>query len=314
MKISLAPIQGYSDWVFRKAYEKCIGGVDEFYTPFLVLQNSGEVRTSHKREVEPFIERNNLLVPQFLGGSLEEFQFFENYFSDLGYKKMNWNLGCPFPMLTRKKKGSGLLPYPDKVKEILEKAYAGKIDLSIKMRLGLENESEIISVLEAVKGIPVDEIIVHPRTGKQMYKGNADWDFFEQTQKHFGKTLAYNGDIETKEDFEALKCRFPDLKHVMIGRGILKDYWLPAKIKGMEIPSASERKVILRKMHEEMFSCYSSFLSGDTQILQKIKPFWEYFSAHFTEERKVYKGIKKSGGLRKYHDAVSFAFQQDIKE
>lgn len=314
MKISLAPIQGYSDWVFRQAYEKCIGGVDEFYTPFLVLQNSGEVRTSHKREVEPFAERNNRLVPQFLGGSVEEFQFFENYFSDLGYKKMNWNLGCPFPMVTRKKKGSGLLPYPDKVKEILEKGYSGKIDLSIKMRLGLEDELEIIPVLDAIKEIPIDEIIIHPRFGKQMYKGSANRDFFEQTLGHFSKTIAFNGDIEKREDFEGLISQFPDLNHVMIGRGILKDYWLPAKIKAMKIPSISERKVILRKMHDEIFSCYSSFLSGDTQILQKVKPFWEYFSAHFAEERKVHKKIKKSGGLKKYHEAVSFAFQQDIKE
>ncbi|BAX80753.1 tRNA dihydrouridine synthase [Labilibaculum antarcticum] len=314
MKISLAPLQGYTDWVFRQAYEKCIGGVDEFYTPFLVLPNSGEVRTSHKREVEPFLERNNRLVPQFLAGSIEEFQFFETYFSELGYKKMNWNLGCPFPMVTRKNKGSGLLPYPERIKEILETGYSGKIDLSIKMRLGLEDKSEIFPVLDAIKDFNVDEIIIHPRIGKQMYKGSADWDCFEQIQKSFDKTIAFNGDIETLEDYHSLMSRFPDLKHVMIGRGILKDYWLPAKIKGIDVPSANERKLALRKMHDEIFSTYSSFLSGDTQILQKVKPFWEYFSSQFENERKVYKGIKKSGGLKKYHEAVSFAFLQNVKE
>lgn len=314
MKISLAPLQGYTDWVFRQAYEKCIGGVDEFYTPFLVLQNSGEVRTSHKREVEPFLERNNRLVPQFLAGSIEEFQFFETYFSELGYQKMNWNLGCPFPMVTRKNKGSGLLPYPERIKEILENAYSGKINLSIKMRLGLEDKSEIFPVLNAIKDFNVDEIIVHPRIGKQMYKGSADRDCFEQIQGNFKKTIAFNGDIERLEDYDSLISRFPDLKHVMIGRGVLKDYWLPAKIKGIDIPSANERKLALRKMHDEIFSTYSSFLSGDNQILQKVKPFWEYFSSQFEEERKVYKGIKKSGGLKKYHDAVSFAFQQNVKE
>jgi len=314
MKISLAPLQGYTDWVFRRAYEKCIGGVDEFYTPFLVLQNSGEVRTSHRREVEPFLERNNRLVPQFLGGSIEEFQFFETYFSELSYQKMNWNLGCPFPMVTRKNKGSGLLPYPEKIKEILEKAYSGKIDLSIKMRLGLEDKTEILPILDVIKDFNIDEIIVHPRIGKQMYKGSADQDCFEQIQQNFDKTIAFNGDIEKLEDFNSLIARFPDLKHVMIGRGVLKDYWLPAKIKGFDIPSANERKLTMRKMHDEIFSTYSSFLSGDTQILQKVKPFWEYFSSQFEDERKVYKGIKKSGGLKKYHEAVSFAFQQNVKE
>ncbi|WP_461631151.1 tRNA-dihydrouridine synthase [Labilibaculum euxinus] len=314
MKISLAPLQGYTDWVFRQAYEKCIGGVDEFYTPFLVLQNSGEIRTSHKREIEPFLERNNRLVPQFLSGSVEEFQFFETYLSDLGYEKMNWNLGCPFPMVTGKKKGSGLLPYPEKIKDILECGYSGKIDLSIKMRLGLEDKSEILSVLDVMKNFNIDEIIVHPRIGKQMYKGSADRDYFQQIQEGFNKTIGFNGDIETLDDFENLNAQLPNLNHVMIGRGVLKDYWLPAKIKGIEIPSADIRKKALRKMYDEIFSTYTSFLSGDTQILQKMKPFWEYFSSHFENERKVYKGIKKSGGLKKYHEAVSFAFQQNVKE
>lgn len=314
MKISLAPLQGYTDWVFRQAYEKCIGGIDEFYSPFLVLQHSGEIKTSHKREVEPFLERNNRLVPQFLGGSIEEFKFFETYFYDLGYKKMNWNLGCPFPMITRKKKGSGLLPYPEQIKEILENAYSGKIDLTIKMRLGLDDKSEILSVLDVIKEVNVDEIIIHPRIGKQMYSGSADRDYFEQIQANFVNPIGFNGDIETVDDYKSLLLQLPRLNHVMIGRGILKDYWLPLRIKGVEIPSAGERKLVLRKMHDEIFTTYSSFLSGDTQILHKVKPFWEYFSSHFEDEKKVYKKIKKSGGLRKYHDAVSFAFQQNLKE
>lgn len=314
MKISLAPLQGYTDWVFRQAYKKHIGGIDQFYTPFLVMQNSGVLKSSHKREVEPFLERKDDLIPQFLGGSVEEFQFFENYFSDLGYKKMNWNLGCPFPMVTRKTKGSGLLPHADKIKSILRDGYTGKIDLSIKMRLGLEDKQEIFPVLEILKDMNLTDIIIHPRLGNQMYKGNADRDFFKEVQDRFDFSIAYNGDIETQEDFLSLKADIPNLKDVMIGRGILRDYWLPHKIKGLDIPSAEEKKQILRKMYAEIFDTYSSFLSGDTQLLQKVKPFWEYFSSHFDNERKVFKGIKKSGGFKKYEQAVAFAFQQNVKE
>lgn len=314
MKISLAPLQGYTDWVFRQAYKKHIGGIDQFYTPFLVMQNSGVLKSSHKREVEPFLERKDDLIPQFLGGSVEEFQFFEKYFSDLGYEKMNWNLGCPFPMVTRKTKGSGLLPHADKIKSILSDGYSSKIDLSIKMRLGLEDKQEIFPVLEILKDMNLTDIIIHPRLGNQMYKGNADRDFFKEVQDRFDFPIAYNGDIETQEDFLSLKADIPNLKDVMIGRGILRDYWLPHKIKGLDIPSAEEKKQILRKMYAEIFDTYSSFLSGDTQLLQKVKPFWEYFSSHFDNERKVFKGIKKSGGFKKYEQAVAFAFQQNVKE
>ncbi|MDE5418733.1 tRNA-dihydrouridine synthase family protein [Labilibaculum sp. DW002] len=314
MQLSLAPLQGFTDLVFRRAFAKYIGGIDYFYTPFLVMQNSGVLKSSHKREVEPFLERKDDLIPQFLGGSVEEFQFFEKYFSDLGYEKMNWNLGCPFPMVTRKTKGSGLLPHADKIKSILSDGYSSKIDLSIKMRLGLEDKQEIFPVLEILKDMNLTDIIIHPRLGNQMYKGNADRDFFKEVQDRFDFPIAYNGDIETQEDFLSLKADIPNLKDVMIGRGILRDYWLPHKIKGLDIPSAEEKKQILRKMYAEIFDTYSSFLSGDTQLLQKVKPFWEYFSSHFDNERKVFKGIKKSGGFKKYEQAVAFAFQQNVKE
>nr|WP_320117115.1 tRNA-dihydrouridine synthase family protein [uncultured Marinifilum sp.] len=314
MKISLAPLQGYTDWVFRQAYQKYIGGVDEFYTPFLVLQNDGELRTSHKREVEPFKDRFEKLVPQFIGASIEEIKFFENYFSSLGYGKMNWNLGCPFPMLTKRSKGSGLLPYPDKIKEMLTQLDESKIELSVKMRLGLEDENEIYPVLKVLNDFAIKEVIVHPRIGKQLYKGTPNIDAFANIFNQENISVAYNGDLNTLENFNDLKGKFPTLNHVMIGRGVLKDYWLPHKIKGLEIPSQKERIAILEKVHNDVYELYSSYLSGDTQILHKMKPFWEYFSCHFQTERKVFKAVKKASGIKKYEQAVSFAFSQDLKE
>ena len=178
MKISLAPLQGYTDWVFRQAFQKHIGSIDEFYTPFLVLQNNGDLKTSHIREVEPYEERTDNLVPQFLCGSAKEFQFFENYFSQLSYSKMNWNLGCPYPMVTKRGKGSGLLPLPEKVLEILEESYQAKIKLSVKLRLGLDSNQEIDSIIPILQQFNIDEIVVHPRIGKQMYKGEVNIDRF----------------------------------------------------------------------------------------------------------------------------------------
>ena len=314
MKISLAPLQGYTDWVFRRAYQKYIGGVDEFYTPFLVLQNGGDLKTAHKREVEPFSEKSDNLIPQFLCGSVEEMSFFESYFSDLGYSKMNWNLGCPYPMVTKRGKGSGLLPYPEKIGNIITEAFTDKIELSIKMRLGLTDENEIHEVLKALDQFNIKEIIIHPRIGKQLYKGTANREKFAQLYNEYGKKFAYNGDINSCQDFEVLSKEIPCLNHLMIGRGILKDFWLPHKIKGLELPTDSERKIILKKVHDEIYETYSSYLSGDNQVLQKVKPFWEYFSCHFETERKVYKAIKKAAGLKKYEQAVSFAFSQNLKE
>ncbi|NOU59802.1 tRNA dihydrouridine synthase [Marinifilum caeruleilacunae] len=314
MKISLAPLQGYTDWVFRQAYQKHIGGIDQFYTPFLVLQNDGGIKTAHKREVEPFEEGSKDLVPQFLCGSTEEFKYFETYFSELNYCEMNWNMGCPYPMVTKKGKGSGLLPHPEKVEEILANAYQNKINLTVKLRLGLLDDQDVDSILPILKDHGIVQVIVHPRIGKQLYKGKPNLSRFGDLYEKFGNYLAYNGDICTFHDYKNVMDSFSDLNHVMIGRGILQDYWLPKRIKGIEIPAPHERKDKLMAMHDEIFQLYGSYLQGETQIMQKMKPFWEYFSMHFENEKKVYKAIKKSLGIKKYEQAVDFAFAQKLKK
>ena len=312
MKIALAPLQGFTDLVFRRAFAKYIGGIDQFYTPFLVLQSGDELRTSHRREVEPNVEEN--LVPQFIGNSLKEFIFFRDYLIDLGYKKMNWNLGCPFPMLVKKKKGSGLLPYPDLIEEVLAEGLDDRIELSVKMRVGYDSSDELGAVLSVLNTFKIAEIIVHPRLGKQLYKGEVDLKAFQQAMTLSKHPITYNGDINSLEDFQRCLKQFPDLESIMIGRGLLRDVFLAKKIKGEDIPSSQERQDLLEKIHGEIYDSYDSYLSGDTQILSKLKPIWEYFASNFNNERKVYKAIKKAGSIKKYNAAVAFAFQQGAKD
>lgn len=312
MQLSLAPLQGFTDLVFRRAFAKHIGGIDKFYTPFLILQNGDGLKSSHRREVDPNVEEN--LIPQFIGNNLKEFIFFRDYLIELGYTKMNWNLGCPFPMLAKKKKGSGLLPYPEMIEEILSEGLDDRIELSIKMRIGYESSEELEPVLNVLNKFNLSEIIVHPRLGKQMYKGDVDLEAFGNVLNLSKHPVIYNGDICNVEDYQQRLEQFPNLKQMMIGRGLLQDLFLPLKIKGEELPSANERLDLLEKVHGEIYDSYTSYLSGDTQLLSKLKPMWEYFSANFNNERKVYKAIKKSGGMKKYNAAVAFAFQQGVKE
>ncbi len=312
MKLSLAPLQGFTDLVFRRAFAKYIGGIDQFYTSFLVLQKGNVLKSSHRREVDPNVEEN--LIPQFIGNSLEEFVFFRDMLIHLGYSKMNWNLGCPFPMLVNKQKGSGLLPFPNLIEEILSAGLDDRIDLSIKMRIGHHSAEELEPVLNVLNQFNISEIIVHPRLGIQQYKGDVDLEVFEKVLSLSKHPVVYNGDIVDLESLSKLKEKFPNLDSIMIGRGLLRDLFLARKIKGEYEISTSERYDLLKKIHDEIYESYVSYLSGDVQILSKLKPIWEYFASNFNNEKKIYKGIKKSGSLKKYNAAVAFAFQQGAKE
>jgi tRNA-dihydrouridine synthase len=60
------------------------------------------------------------------------------YVQELGYKELNWNLGCPYPMVTKCGMGSGLISNTEKINTILEKVHAeSDIIVSMKMRLGM---------------------------------------------------------------------------------------------------------------------------------------------------------------------------------
>jgi tRNA-dihydrouridine synthase len=69
------------------------------------------------------------------------------YVQELGYKELNWNLGCPYPMVTKCGMGSGLISNTEKINTILEKVHAeSDIIVSMKMRLGYDTTEEILDV------------------------------------------------------------------------------------------------------------------------------------------------------------------------
>ena len=80
-----------------------------------------------------------MLIPQIITKDADEFLFAAKYVQKLGYNELNWNLGCPYPMIAKRGMGSGLLSMPDKINEILTRVFAETdIQVSIKMRLGYE--------------------------------------------------------------------------------------------------------------------------------------------------------------------------------
>jgi tRNA-dihydrouridine synthase len=93
------------------------------------------------------------------------------YVQELGYKELNWNLGCPYPMVTKCGMGSGLISNTEKINTILEKVHAeSDIIVSMKMRLGYDTTEEILDVFSFRK-IPLKNVAIHARIGKQLYKG-----------------------------------------------------------------------------------------------------------------------------------------------
>ena len=231
----LAPMQGLTELLFRKVYHQCFpGALDYSVSPFLSLTH-GNLADAWKKidDVLPEANQDSIpVIPQILGKEPVEFVELANRLHEIGYTEVNWNIGCPMRRVTAKHRGSGILPYPDEVRSILDYIMPRlRPALSVKMRLGLHSPDEIFNLIPILNDYPLLNITIHPRTGKQQYSGQVDLDTFEQTLPLLKHQVIYNGDLCTVADFRRLRQRFPKIQHYMIGRGILYDPLLPLKIK-----------------------------------------------------------------------------------
>jgi len=307
MSITLlsSPLQGFTDFRFRNAFHKHFGGIDTFYSPYIKLNGKLVVKGSYERDILP--ENNSTLevIPQIITNDAEEFLFVAKYVQQFGYKELNWNLGCPYPMVAKCGMGSGLIKNTDQIEHILKRVHnETDIIVSMKMRMGYENPTEILDVFPILEQYPIKNIAIHARIGKQLYKGGVDLDSFQKCLDTSKQKIYYNGDITSIVKFKEIQERFPSIDHWMIGRGLIADPFLPSMIKNNTTEYPKNRFEIFEAFHDEIYREYDAYLQGPTPIRMKMLGFWEYFSESFSNPQKTYKKIKKAGNSKNYEAAV----------
>ena len=305
LPIHFAPLQGYTDAIYRSAHARIFGGIASYYTPFVRLEH-GDFRRKDVRELDADNNRGVNLTPQLIASTPEKILRILALFIEKGYKNVDINLGCPFPTLAKRHNGAGLLSYPDEVKALLMAAIEAhpEIQFSVKMRLGWEDANECMALLPLLNSLPLSHITMHPRLGKQQYKGEVDLEAFQRFYAKCEKPLIYNGDVLTLDDIDTISNRFPRLSGLMIGRGLLANPALAIEYQQGAPLSPKEKIEKIRLLHADVFSQYGNLLEGgDLQLLTKMRTFWEYLLPD--GDRKAKKVIHKTSKLSNYQAAVS---------
>ena len=88
---------------------------------------------------------------------------------------------------------------------------------------------------------------------------------------------------------------------VRIGRGLLEMPDLICRVKGAP-PAPADR---LREFHGRLLDGYCGTISGDRNVLFKMKEFWSYFGKNFPGKEKELKKIKKAKDLRTYQETAA---------
>ena len=302
LPIHFAPLQGYTDDVYRRIHHELFGGITTYYTPFVRMEGGG-VRSKDMRDIRPEFNEGVPVVPQIIVKSMKEFEYLTNVVEEKGYQEIDINMGCPFPMQAKHGRGSGLLAHTDIIEEIA-KAISEKNNLSfsVKMRLGWESKEEWKPVIEILNNIPLRQITIHPRIGTQQYKGKTDMEAFAEFYARCKHPLIYNGDITTLVDIQNIETSYPNLAGIMIGRGLLARPSLATEyVSGKESPWETRRNQ-LHEFHNRLMAHYETTANSEAQVHNRMRLFWEYMEEEIG--KKNYKKIMKAGNLKNYLAAV----------
>lgn len=275
--LTLAPMQGLTEVMFRSAYEECFpGAMDSSVAPFVSLTHGNCGGREQLADILPEYNEGSIrVIPQILGHELEEFVRMANCMGDLGYEEVNWNIGCPMRRIAAKHRGSGILPYPTEIREVLENVIPRiKPRLSVKMRLGHRSPDEIFDIIPILNDYPLASVTIHGRTGKQQYGGSVDKERVLRAAAMLKAPFIYNGDITTTYDYQDIlsksKKQDSKLAAVMIGRGILYDPTLPLKIKGIE----GDYTQMTHRFVSTLYDTIERNFVSDVPRLRKMKEYW----------------------------------------
>lgn len=303
-KFFAAPLQGHTDAPWRLFHHMEYPLSDIAYiTPFIRLEK-GVPRERDLRDFASPLNDSLPLEPQVIFSDADELRALLSALAQRGATVVNLNLGCPFPLQTKRGRGAGILPDPDRLLKATDviKEFPG-IRLSVKMRLGYDSPEEWRALMPALRRIDPTYVAVHPRTAKEQYSGPLHLDSFGEFLHEAEFPLVFNGELHTPSDIAAITDRFPDIAGVMAGRGIIaRPSLFEEYVAGTEFPH-DERISRLLRFHRQLFDHYCDTLCGDSQILSKIKPFWEYSEPEIGS--KAFKALKKSGSMPSYRRALN---------
>lgn len=307
MLYSLAPMEGVTGHAFRRVHAECFGALDRYYTPFLPPPRVGSpFGGKNLKEIDPANNEGLDVVPQLLTKDADEFVWATELLADMGYREVNLNLGCPSGTVVSKGKGSGFLRDPDALEVFLrDVCERSALPVSVKTRLGLEDDSEYERILELYCSLPLAELIVHPRVQADRYQGKPRWEAYGETLARAPFPVAYNGDVFSCEDLHALTEAYPRTGRVMIGRGLLANPALVRMLDGGAAASAVE----LERFHDSLYSAYEREIGGNAVF--RMKEWWSYAKCAFADPQSVHRAVRKVRRASEYEAVVRRVFQTE---
>jgi len=224
--VLLAPMDGYTSPPFRrfvKAVEPRILVFSEFLPARMVA-----CKPSIAADLFKIYEDERPVIIQLYGKDAKDFSIAARLAEEHGAAGVDINMGCPAKKVVAHQHGSALMKDIDLACSIISQVKAAvSIPVSVKTRLGWEDERNLISFSKRLESEGLDAITIHGRTYQQKFEGVANWAPIYALKESLRIPVFGNGDIDSPE--RAVSW-LQNLDGIMVGRAAVADPWLLCRI------------------------------------------------------------------------------------
>jgi tRNA-dihydrouridine synthase B len=227
--LALAPMQDVTDlafWRLMAAY----GGAGVYFTEYFRVHATSNL----EKDILKSIVQNPTgrpVIAQIIGEDIPSLVRAARELQSYPIAAVDLNLGCPAPIVCRKKAGGGLLRDPGRIDAILGALRdAIRIKFTVKTRLGFDSPETFDVLLPIYARHSLDMLTVHARTVREMYRGQVRYDLIARAAAQMPCPVLANGDVDSPE--KAVSVLEKTRAHgVMIGRAAIRNPWIFSQIR-----------------------------------------------------------------------------------
>lgn len=275
-QIMLAPLAGVTDVAFRIICEKY--GADKTFTEMASV-NAMVYDNKQTDEILYISEKEKHANIQIFGRDPDKIEraIKEKINPIDNITDLSFNMGCPAPKIFKNGEGAAIMKEPDlvaKITKILVESTNKKVN--VKFRSGVDDtHRNFVEIGKICEDNGVDYVILHGRTRKQQYSGNANWDDIKKLKEALTIPVIANGDVFYVDDFIKI-IETTNADGVMLARGAMGNPFLFSYIKQYLVTGTYKK-------------------ASPKEIVDQIKEQYD-LSLEFKDERLVVNQMRKHVG------------------
>lgn len=227
--LALAPMQDVTDLAFWRLV-RSYGGADLYVTEYFRVYPTSTLDPTILRAVTEN-PTGCPVIAQIIGDDIPALVRTAGQLQAYPIAGIDLNLGCPAPIVCRKRAGGGLLREPERIDAILAALRdAVTTRLTVKARVGFDSPALFDDLLGVMARHRLDLVTVHGRTVTELYRSQVRYDLIARAVRRLPCPVLANGNVSSAA--KALRIlEETRARGVMIGRGAIRNPWIFAQIR-----------------------------------------------------------------------------------